>query len=239
MKATSLFASLHANARQCQVQCTLSSNLDSSQSLEATPFLLPVIQLAPSVARPVRFYTFNFDSAICVNTVDFYVVSALGDSKLVRRFLVDRNCVVVLLLSGSMYLIKVISYSLLAMSQTSSQRRVKQVALFTFSRVTLLITCPRMRSISRVAPADLWLKSFILESPRSSVISRRGTDFFYLPRPLSQANITREKLNGLHHPWTGLFIQFPYGIQKLFESALLPLLICVVVSYHVPKQRCI
>ena len=161
------------------MQWTLSSNLDSSQSLEATPFLLPVIQLAPSVARPVRFYTFNFDSAICVNTVDF-IVSALGDWKLVRIFLVDRNCVVALLLSGLMYLIKVISCSLLAMSQTSSQQKVKQVALFTFSRVTLLITCPRMRSISRVAPADLWLKSFILESPRSSVISRRGTDFFYL-----------------------------------------------------------
>lgn len=217
------------------MQYTLNSNLDSSQSLEATPFLLPVIKLAPSVARPVRFYTFNltlpFVSTQLILLFQLWVTRNLSEDS----WWIE----IVWLLSGSMYLIKVISCSLLAMSQTSSEWRVKQVALFTFSRVTCLITCPRMSSISRVAPADLWLKSFILESPRSSVISRRGTDFFYLLRPLSQANITREKLNGLHHPWTGLFIQFPYGIQKLFESALLPLLICVVVSYHVPKQRCI
>ena len=217
------------------MQYTLNSNLDYSQSLEATPFLLPVIKLAPSVARPVRFYTFNltlpFVSTQLILLFQLWVTRNLSEDS----WWIE----IVWLLSGSMYLIKVISCSLLAMSQTSSEWRVKQVALFTFSRVTCLITCPRMRSISRVAPADLWLKSFILESPRSSVISRRGTDFFHLLRPLSQANITREKLNGLHHPWTGLFIQFPYGIQKLFESALLPLLICVVVSYHVPKQRCI
>jgi len=69
-------------------------------SLEATPFLLAVIMLAPSVARPVSFDTSNFDSSICVNTVDL-IVSALADSEFVRRFLVNRNCVVALLLSGA------------------------------------------------------------------------------------------------------------------------------------------
>lgn len=131
MQAKSSFASLHANARQWQVQCILSSNLDSSRSLEATPFLLPVITLAPSVARPVSWNTSNLDSAIGVKTVDF-IVSALADLELVRRFLVDRNCVVALLLSGSAYLIKVTSCSFLAMLQTSSQRRAKQLAHFTF-----------------------------------------------------------------------------------------------------------
>ena len=128
-------------------------------------------------------------------------------------------------------MIKVTGCSLLVMSQTSSWRRAKQLALFTFSRVTFLITCSRMRSILHVAPADVWLKNFMSESPRSSVISR-GAVIFYSPPPLSQANITREMLNGLHHPWAGLFVQFPYGIQKLFISSLLLLQVCVVVSLY-------
>ena len=44
-------------------------------------------------------------------------------------------------------------------------------------------------------------------------------------------------LYGLHNPWPGLFVQFPYGIQKLITLLLLQ--ICVIVSYHVPKQHCI
>ena len=53
----------------------------------------------------------------------------------------------------------------------------------------LLITCPKMRNILGVAPADLWLKNFTLESPRSSVISRRAAKI-YLPPPLWEADIT-------------------------------------------------
>ena len=142
-------------------------------------------------------------------------------------------------LSGLTYLIKVTSWSLLAMLQTLSQRRAKQLPLFTFSRVTFLITCPRMRRISRVAPADLWLKNCMSESLRSSLWFLEGLQSFYLPPPLSQANIMREILNGLHCPWTGLFVQFPYGIQELFLSSQLLLQICVVVSYHIPKQHCV
>ena len=49
----------------------------------------------------------------------------------------------------------------------------------------LLITCPKMRNILGVAPVGLWLKNFMLESPRSSFISRRAANFLFATSSLA------------------------------------------------------